>query len=245
MNLIVHKFQKGSRTLQHVREPFKIRNNIKIYHLKEKDMQKKFMLILTALLLAISAACQAHIVADDNPKMQKKALAVINKVENFMKTNYNISLRNDVTVINTYDYAKTITEYKLQDIRYALEHSAAVSVPQRNLIILNMNIVTPEAYDFFLTHELVHKYQNLQAAFDGNNVNNHIGILEGIADDIAQKLTKITLSCKDQKIPFSEIASPKEFQNANIKYGDVKVYEQCRYYAKEYLKENKKLYYTK
>lgn len=206
-------------------------------------MQKKFTITLITLLFIISASCQAHTVADDNPKMQEKALAVIDKVESFMKTNYNISLRNDVTVINTYDYAKTITEYKLQNIQYALEHSAAVSVPQRNLIILNMNIVTPEAYDFFLTHELVHKYQNLQAAFDGNSADNHIGILEGIADEIAQKLTKITLSCKNQKIPFDEIASPKEFQNANIKYGDIKVYEQCRYYAKEYLKKNKKLYY--
>lgn len=175
-------------------------------------MQKKFIITLITLLFIISASCQAHTVADDNPKMQKKALAVINKVESFMKTNYNISLRSNVTIINTYNYTKTITDYKLQDIQYALEHSAAVSVPQRNLIILNMNIVTPEAYDFFLTHELVHKYQNLQAAFDGNNVNNHIGILEGIADDIAQKLTKITLSCEDQKIPFSEIASPKDFK---------------------------------
>lgn len=204
-------------------------------------MKHKLTAFLTALTLTLTAsAASAHTIYDNNQTTKKQAESAIKKLDAYMSKHYNITLTDNMTIINTRDYKGDLEKYNLLDYGYAVEHSAAVSVPARNIIIINMETITKESYNFFLTHELVHKYQSLKAKQENTTMDNHAGLLEGIADKIAEDVTSIRLSSEDQKIPFDNLKSAKELKTANIFYGDVKVYEQCRYYAKKFMKENPK-----
>lgn len=204
-------------------------------------MKHRLTAILTALTLSLTASiASAHTIYDDNQTTKKQAEATIKKLDAYMSKHYNITLTDDMTIINTRNYKNDLKKYNLQDYGYAVEHSAAVSVPARNIIIINVGTVTKKSYNFFLTHELVHKYQSLKAKQKNTTMDNHAGLLEGIADKIAENVTGIRLSADDQKIPFDNLKSAKELKAANIFYGDVKVYEQCRYYAEKFMKENPK-----
>ena len=202
-------------------------------------MIKLLSLVFSAIMF-LSANCEAHTIHDDNIATRKQAESAIEKLDSYMSKYYNITLTDDMTIINTRNYKSDLEKYNLLDYGYAVEHSAAVSVPARNIIIINMGTITKESYNFFLTHELVHKYQSLKAKQENTTMDNHAGLLEGIADKIAEDVTGIRLSSEDQKIPFNNLKSAKELKSANIFYGDVKVYEQCRYYAKKFMKENPK-----
>lgn len=203
-----------------------------------------YTILCSSFIVFSTTTIEAHTIYEKNPEILKTAENTLKTTDEYMKNNYSLSLTDNLTIINTYDYKTDINKFHLEDNKYAIEHSAAVSIPGRNTIILNMNIITPEAYSFFLTHELIHKYQTIQANKNRETINNHIGLTEGIADIIAEKLTGITLSSKDQNIPFESLQTMTDFQTANKNYNETTVYEQCRYYAGKYLKENPtKLYY--
>lgn len=204
-------------------------------------MKHKLTAILTVLTLSLTASiASAHTIYDSNQTTRKQTEATIRKLDTYMSKHYNITLTDDMTIINTHDYKSDLKKYNLEDYGYAVEHSAAVSIPAKNIIIINVGTVTKESYNFFLTHELVHKYQSLKAKQENTTMDNHAGLLEGIADKIAENVTGIRLSSNDQKIPFDNLKSAKELKAANIFYGDIKVYEQCRYYAEKFMKENPK-----
>lgn len=157
---------------------------------------------------------------DNHPEMEKQGKEVMEQVESYMKDKYQVSLKEEMTIVNTYDYGKDVETYKLRDAAYAVKYSAAVSVPNRNLIIINMQIVTPEAYRFFLTHELVHKYQAIKAKEELTTINKNVGLPEGMADIIAQDLTSICLESKDKDILRNELATPEDFKKAVKTYGE-------------------------
>lgn len=182
--------------------------------------------------------CQAHNIYDKNKETKRITQNTLYTLDNYMQSNYNIKLTEDITIINTCDYKKDIEKYNLEDYEYAIEHSAAFSIPEKNIIVINMNTVTKDAYQFFLVHELVHKYQALQAFKEKSSMNNHVGIVEGIADKIAEKITGIELSSNNQNIPYNNLKTNQNFKNSIIFFGDVKVYEQCRFYAEEFMKSN-------
>lgn len=201
--------------------------------------KKAIIAIMAALTLAgYPIPGSAHTIVDNHPEMQKQTEEVMEQVESYMKDKYQVSLNEEMTIVNTYDYEKNVKTYKLEDAAYAIKYSAAVSVPSRNLIILNMQIVTPEAYRFFLTHELVHKYQAIKAKKEQTTMNKNVGLAEGMADIIAEDLTSIQLKSKDRNIPRNELATPEDFKKAVKTYGETEVYEQARYEAEMYRKNH-------
>lgn len=206
--------------------------------------KKAIIAIMAALTLAgYPIPRSAHTIVDNHPEMQKQTEEVIEQVESYMKNKYQVSLNEEMTIVNTYDYEEDVKTYKLEDAAYAIKYSAAVSVPSRNLIILNMQIVTPEAYRFFLTHELVHKYQAIKAKEEQTTMNKNVGLVEGMADIIAEDLTNIQLESKDRNIPRNELATPEGFKKAVKTYGENEVYEQARYEAEMYRKNHPKSLY--
>lgn len=203
-----------------------------------------YIILYTLLTIFSTTTIEAHTIYEKNPVILTKIENTLKTTDEYMLKHYNLSLKDNLTIINTYDYKKDINKFHLEDNKYAIAHSAAVSIPGKNTIILNMNIITPEAYPFFLTHELIHKYQKTMAENKNESMNNHIGLTEGIADVLAERITGINLSSKDQNIPFNELKTMDSFKESNISYGEVKVYEQCRYYAERYLTKNpEKIYY--
>lgn len=203
--------------------------------------KKAIIAILAALTLSgYPIPGNAHTIVDHHPEMQKQTEEVMEQVESYMKNKYQVSLNEEMTIVNTYDYGKDAETYKLEDAAYAIKYSAAVSVPSRNLIILNMQIVTPEAYRFFLTHELVHKYQAIKAKEEQTTMNKNVGLTEGMADIIAEDLTSIQLESKDRGIPRNELATPEDFKEAVKTYGETEVDEQARYEALRYKKNHPK-----
>lgn len=208
-------------------------------------MNKKAIIsIMAALTLSgYPMPGSAHTIVDHHPEMEKQAKEVMEQVENYMKDKYQVSLNEEMTIVNTYDYGKDAETYKLKDAAYAVKYSAAVSVPDRNLIILNMQIVTPEAYRFFLIHELVHKYQAIKAKEEQTTMNKNVGLTEGMADIIAEDLTNIQLESKNRGIPRNELATPEDFKKAVKTYGETEVYEQARYEALMYKKNHPKSLY--
>lgn len=208
-------------------------------------MNKKAIIsIMAALTLAgYPMPGSAHTIVDNHPEMEKQAKEVMEQVESYMKDKYQVSLNEEMTIVNTYDYEEDVKTYKLKDATYAIKYSAAVSVPSRNLIILNMQIVTPEAYRFFLTHELVHKYQAIKAKEEQTTMNKNVGLAEGMADIIAEDLTSICLESKDRGIPRNELATPEDFKKAVKTYGETEVYEQARYEAEMYRENHPKSLY--
>ena len=205
------------------------------YVIKERFMKRFYKgLALLSLCVLWASPCEAHTIVDDHKDMQIRAENTLKDTETYMQKKYHLHLADDMTIINTYEYEKTLKEYDLQDIQYAIEHSAAISVPTRNLIVINMNIVSPEAYEFFLTHELVHKYETEKSKY-------HTGLAEGIADVIAMDVRGVHLECKDQHIPYEDLTTGQDFQEAVEKYGELQVYEQCRYYARIHLEKEKEI----
>lgn len=203
-------------------------------------MNKKVIIsIMAALTLSgYPMPGSAHTIVDHHPEMEKQAKEVMEQVESYMKDKYQVSLNEEMTIVNTYNYEEDAETYKLKDATYAVKYSAAVSVPSRNLIILNMQIVTPEAYRFFLIHELVHKYQAVKAKEEQTTMNKNVGLTEGMADIIAQDLTSISLESKDRGIPRNELATPEDFKKAVKTYGETEGYEQARYEALMYKKNH-------
>ena len=203
-------------------------------------MNKKAIIsIMAALTLSgYPIPGSAHTIVDNHPEMEKQAKEVMKQVESYMKDKYQVSLNEEMTIVNTYDYGKDAETYELKDAAYAVKYSAAVSVPDRNLIILNMQIVTPEAYRFFLIHELVHKYQAIKAKEEQTTMNKNVGLTEGMADIIAEDLTNIQLESKNRGIPRNELATPQDFKKAVKTYGETEVYEQARYEALMYKKNH-------
>ena len=206
--------------------------------------KKAIIAIMAALTLSgYPIPGSAHTIVDNHQEMQKQAEEVMKQVDGYMKDKYQVSLNEEMTIVNTYDYEGDVKTYKLEDAAYAIKYSAAVSVPSRNLIILNMHIVTPEAYRFFLIHELVHKYQNIKAKEEQTTMNKNVGLVEGMADIIAEDLTSIQLESKDRDIPRNELATPEDFKKAVKTYGETEVYEQARYEALMYRKKHPKSLY--
>lgn len=209
-------------------------------------MKKILPFLLTFIALMLNPLfCQAHNIYDKNKETKRITQNTLYKLDDYMQSNYNIKLTENITIINTCDYKKDIKKYNLEDYEYAIEHSAAFSIPEKNIIVINMNTVTKDAYQFFLVHELVHKYQALQAFKEKSSMNNHVGIVEGIADKIAEKITGIELSSNNQNIPYNNLKTNQNFKNSIIFFGDVKVYEQCRFYAEEFMKSNPDKLYVK
>ena len=201
--------------------------------------KKAIIAIMAALTLSgYPIPGSAHTIVDNHPEMQKQAEEVMKQVDGYMKDKYQVSLNEEITIVNTYDYEEDVKTYKLEDAAYAIKYSAAVSVPSRNLIILNMKIVTPEAYRFFLIHELVHKYQTIKAKEEQTTMNKNVGLAEGMADIIAEDLTNIYLESKNRGIPRNKLATPEDFKEAVKTYGETKVYEQARYEAEVYRKNH-------
>ena len=206
--------------------------------------KKAIIAIMAALTLSgYPIPGSAHTIVDNHPEMQKQAEEVMKQVDGYMKDKYQVSLNEEMTIVNTYDYEKDVKTYKLEDAAYAIKYSAAVSVQSRNLIILNMQIVTPEAYRFFLTHELVHKYQAIKAKEEQTTMNKNVGLVEGMADIIAEDLTSIQLETKDRDIPRKELAPPEDIKKAVKTYGETEVYEQASYEAEMYRKKHPKSLY--
>lgn len=206
--------------------------------------KKAIIAIMAAITLSgYPIPGSAHTIVDNHPEMQKQAEEMMKQVDGYMKDKYQVSLNEEMTIVNTYDYEEDVKTYKLEDAAYAIRYSAAVSVQSRNLIILNMQIMTPEAYRFFLTHELVHKYQNIKAKEEQTTMNKNVGLAEGMADIIAEDLTSIQLESKGRNIPRNELATPEDFKKAVKTYGETEVYEQARYEAEMYRKKHPKSLY--
>lgn len=74
-------------------------------------------------------------------------------------------------------------------------------------------------------------------------MNKNVGLVEGIADIIAEDLTSIQLESQNRNIPRNELATPEDFKKAVKTYGETEVYEQARYEAEMYRKNHPKSLY--
>lgn len=138
-----------------------------------------------------------------------------------------------------------IVEYALDNETYIVNNSSAVYISYANLIIVDMDVANENNYSYFLTHELIHKYQELQIVKDRFDLNDsfHEGLSEGNANAITNKLTRIHLiEPVNHDIPFANLVTEDDLSKSIDKYGATKVMEQCTFYAEEYLKMYKKLY---
>ena len=82
-------------------------------------MNKKAIIsIMTALTLSgytgyISPG-STHTIVDNHPEMEKQGKEVMEQVESYMKDKYQVSLNEEMTIVNTYDYGKDVETYKLK-----------------------------------------------------------------------------------------------------------------------------------
>ena len=82
-------------------------------------MNKKAIIsIMTALTLSgytgyISPG-STHTIVDNHPEMEKQGKEVMEQVESYMKDKDQVSLNEEMTIVNTYDYGKDVETYKLK-----------------------------------------------------------------------------------------------------------------------------------
>lgn len=147
-----------------------------------------------AVTIATASSAFAHDVVGGSEHQQKRTLDHIQKVENYMAKNYNLSLGENVTVIlakNTKEFRqyKEKLDSDKHELKFEYDKDRAFAVQDSPTILLNYGAMNVTDFKFYLTHELVHRYQVQEAAKKGLSVDDNAVYSEGIADLIAARMT--------------------------------------------------------
>lgn len=153
----------------------------------------------------------------------------IEKTEKYL--NHTFSPLN-ITIENTHEnYYKTICNIEGLPWETALKVSKttiAFGFWNDNRIYIDTQGANRKEKEFYLCHELIHKYQ---ASQNPTNLFKRRALLEGEADILASIITRYKLNIRNHKIPYDDLKDISKWQ----KYSSANILEQCRW---EYLKRN-------
>lgn len=153
-----------------------------------------------AVTIATASSAFAHDVVGGSENYKKRTLNHIQKVENYMAKNYNLSLDENVTVV----LAKDTKEFKLykerlnfsdHELKFGFNQNRAFAVQDKPIILLNKKVMSDKEFDYYLTHELVHRYQVQEAKKKNLSVDKNAVFTEGMAGLIATKMSKFYVRC--------------------------------------------------
>ena len=184
-------------------------------------------LITIFLIIGLFSSTEAHKAIGKNPAITMENIKLI---ENYFQSNYDLKLKNEVTVYVT----KTEKEYKdvlmrcnVPNAKEIARNSYAVT-SKNNTILINGEPLSKKHFLFVLAHEMVHRYQfeNLE------NPHDDYVLLEGHADIIAEKISKYNIISRDHGIDYNELKTRNQFFN-NYKNNKEMKLEQIRFYAEK------------
>ena len=179
------------------------------------------------MLMLITTTCFAHKAIGYKTE---RTMQDIQKIEDYFLNKYNLSLKNNVTVYVTKshkEYIDTLVRCKVQNAKEIARTSYAVT-SKTNTILIDGSMLSDKHFFFILAHEMVHRYQ-----FE-NIENPHADyvMLEGLADNIASKISGYYIDICDHRIPYEDLKSREQFfKSCNNRRNDT--IEQIRYYTKD------------
>lgn len=185
----------------------------------------KILPVLTTFLLCIASLCEAHTSIGYKPERTSE---YIHQIEAYFQSNYNISLQNDITVYvtkNFKEYQSVLERCNIPNAKELTRSSYAVT-SGKNSILINGFGLSDKHFFFILAHEMVHRYQ-----FENyDNPHDDYVLLEGLADNIASRISGYHIGCSNHGIPYNELKSRKQFF-ASCKNRSNETLEQVRYYT--------------
>lgn len=184
-------------------------------------------LITIFLTIGLFSSTEAHKAIGKDPAITMENIKLI---ENYFKTHYNLTLKNEITVYVT----KTEKEYKDVLVRCnvpnakEIAHNSYAVTSKNNTILINGSVLSKKHFLFILAHEMVHRYQfeNL------TNPHDDYVLLEGHADIIAEKISNYYIIARDYRIPYDELKTRDGFFKHN-RQNKQQTLEQIRYYAEK------------
>ena len=188
---------------------------------------KKIIYIIFALLVLTSALCEAHISLGYKPERTTDG---IQKVASYFKDNYNLTLNTPVVVYvtkNTGEYKRILEKFNVPNAKH-LAYSTHAVTSSNNGILINNSGLSDKHFLFILAHELIHRYQ-----FENyKDPHSDYVLLEGLADNIASKISKYYIEIEDHRIPYDELKSREQFFKSTKNHPN-ETLEQIRYYTKD------------
>lgn len=187
---------------------------------------KIFPLLIT-FLFCITSFCEAHTSIGYKPERTDNC---IRQVEAYFRDNYHLSLKNDITVYVTKsfkEYQSVLERCNVPNAKELTRNSYAVT-SKNNTILINGSGLSDKHFFFILAHEMVHRYQ-----FENyNDPHGDYVLLEGLADNIASKISGYYIETQDHDIPYEELKSREQFFTS-CKNRRNDTLEQIRYYTKD------------
>ena len=182
-------------------------------------------LIITLLLILVPFNCYAHKAIGLKPE---RTMKYMEQIEAYFKTEYNLELKNKVTVYVTKtnkEYQTILEKCNVPNAKQIAATTHAVT-SKTNTILIDDSALSDKHFYFILAHEMVHRYQ-----FENNpNIHEDYVLLEGQADNIASKISGYYIETRNHNIPYEKLKSREGFFKA-CKNNRTETIEQIRYYT--------------
>ena len=185
-----------------------------------------FSIFIVFSLLIVPISADAHQIIGGNQYWTREALKTI---ETYFLKNDNIKLNKDLTILNVFGEKELLKILKDNNIPNAekIAKTAQAVTSRNNLIVINIYNLDQNQYLFYLAHEMVHQYQH---QILGDQFGKDMVYLEGSADILAGKISRIYVEKKNLKIPYETIKNYKDYMS----YPDpIAKTLQARYYMKD------------
>ena len=193
-------------------------------------MKRIIFIILVMLLYCTS--CFAHKAIGYKPE---RTMAVMDKIEAYFQTHYNLSLKNAVTiyVTKTHDeYVNVLKRNNVQNLKQIASGSYAVASANHNILI-DGSPLGDKHFEFILAQEIVHKYQMENSEHPDTFFKDADYVLmEGHADIIASDISGYWINSRDHGIGYKHLKNRNDFFN-EVKRNSEYVLEEIRYHAKK------------
>lgn len=173
-------------------------------------IKKLFFSILTAFsILVVPISADAHQIIGGNQYWTREAIKTI---ENYFLKNDNIKLNKELTILNVFgekELLKILKDNNIPNAERISKTSQAVT-SRNNLIVVNICNLDEKQYLFYLAHEMIHQYQH---QILGDQFGKDMIYLEGSADILAGKISRIYVEKKNLKIPYESIKNYKDYMS--------------------------------
>lgn len=185
-----------------------------------------FSIFIVFSLLVTPISTEAHQIIGGNQYWTREALKTI---EDYFLKNDNIKLNKELTILNVFGEKELLKILKDNNVPNAekIAKTAQAVTSQNNLIVINVCNLDENQYLFYLAHEMVHQYQH---QILGDQFGKDMVYLEGSADILAGKISRIYVEKKNLKIPYEALKNYKDYMS----YPDPIVKTlQVRYYMRK------------
>ncbi len=186
----------------------------------------KKIICLVMLLLVIPFTCQAHEIMGYMPERTK---AFTKAIEVYFRDKYNLKLKNKLNIVvaeKTKQYETVLKILEMPDAEDLTYNTMAVT--EGDYIVINGDCLMDRHFYFTLAHEMVHRYQMEY----WKDMKSDYVMTEGLADLIAEDISKYEIKINDHGIPYEELKSKKGYKE-NLEKRNNETIQQVRYYAKQ------------